>query len=190
MQRLGRRTSATRLRIAALAGAALAAGANAGAAAAGQSAPEARPPAGPEASLAYFLGAWDIVATTPATGASERFSYEVRPLLGGAWISGRGRSEDLSAESSDVWGRDGASGELVRIIFDGSGTYAIVRSPGWQGERLVLEGDARSAGGVVRVRETIIRLGADSFSATWEAYRNGAWSAYSVERVTRRRAAS
>lgn len=159
----------------------------AGQAAQGEQRPAAAAPAaGSDANLSYFVGRWDISATDPGNGSTERFSYEVRPLVGSAWISGRGRSEELGSESSDVWGRDAASGELMRIIFDGSGTYAIVRSTGWQGERLVLEGDARSSGGVVRVRETITRLGENSFTATWEAYRNGAWSPYSVEQATRR----
>jgi hypothetical protein len=148
---------------------------------------QAAPPTAPaDPSLGYFVGGWDIIATTPGTSETARFSYEVRPLLSPFWIAGRGRSEELNEESTDVWGRDSASGELMRIIFAGSGTYAIVRSPGWQGERLVLEGDARSSGGVVRVRETITRLGENEFVATWEAYRNGAWSPYSVERATRR----
>lgn len=172
--------------IAALACAATTAAAPEQAAQGAQSAPAAAPALASDPNLAYFVGGWDISATNPADGTSERFSYEVGPLVGSAWISGRGRSEDMRQQSSDVWGRDGASGELMRIIFDASGTYAIVRSPGWQGARLVLEGDARSASGVVRVRETIERLGDNSFTATWEAYRNGAWSVYSVERVTRR----
>lgn len=150
--------------------------------------PAASPAPAEQRDLRYLIGAWDIVATTPGTGATARFSYEVSPLLGSAWISGWGRSEDLAEESRDVWGFDAASGELIRIIFDRGGTHAIVRSPGWEGTRLVLVGDARSAGGVVRVRETIERLGDDEFVATWEAYRNGAWSAYSIERVTRRSA--
>jgi hypothetical protein len=143
-----------------------------------------------DSGVRYFLGGWDIIATDPSDGTSAHFTYDVRPLVGTAWVSGRGRSEELGAESSDVWGRDEASGELMRIVFDGSGTYAIVRSPGWQGARLVLEGDARSSSGVVRVRETITRLSDDEFTATWEAYRNGAWSPYSLERVTRRAARS
>jgi opacity protein-like surface antigen len=180
-----------KMMIAALACAASAAAAPAGAATSQvsqseQRAPAAAPAPGAASNLAYFVGQWDISATDPASGTSERFSYEVRPLVGTAWISGRGRSEDMRQESSDVWGLDAASGELMRIVFDGSGTYAIVRSTGWQGPRLVLEGDARSAGGVVRVRETITRLSDDAFTATWEAYRNGAWSVYSVEQVRRR----
>ncbi|HEX8642124.1 MAG TPA: hypothetical protein VF704_13350 [Allosphingosinicella sp.] len=178
---------ATTFEIAALAAALIAAPPASGAAAAQ---PGAAPAAAADSGIGYFAGAWDITATDPGNGTSERFSYDVRPLVGSAWISGHGRAVEGGAESRDVWGRDEASGELMRIIFDGSGTYAVVRSPGWQGARLVLEGDARSAGGVVRVRETIIRLGDDEFTATWEAYRNRAWSPYSVERVTRRAARS
>jgi hypothetical protein len=148
------------------------------------SAPSAAPVQ--QTGLEYLVGTWDIVATTPGTNESARFTYEVRPLLGSHWIAGHGRSEELNEESRDVWGRDLASGELMRIIFTGDGTYAVVKSTGWQGAKLVLEGDARSAGGVVRVRETIERLGDNEFLATWEAYRNGAWTPYSIERVTRR----
>jgi hypothetical protein len=63
---------------------------------------------------------------------------------------------------------------------------ATVRSQGWTGEKLVLEGEARSKGGTVRVRETISRVSPQHFEALWEAYRNGAWSAYAIESVTRR----
>ena len=134
----------------------------------------------------FLLGAWDILATTPGTDERIRFRYEVRPLLGAVWLSGHGRSADGTLESRDVWGRDAQSGQLIRVIFDGSGTWATMRSPGWQGERLVLEGEARSEGGALRVRETIERRGGDAFIATWEAWRDGAWRAYSVEWVTRR----
>jgi hypothetical protein len=149
---------------------------------------EAPAPA-PDSNLAFLLGGWDVVATTPGTAESAKVSYDVRPFVGTTWLSGQGRSEALGLDSRDVWGRDAASGELMRIIFDGSGTYAVVRSSGWQGDKLVLEGDARSASGVVRVRETIRRLNDNEFVATWEAYRNGGWSAYSIERATRRAAA-
>ena len=136
--------------------------------------------------LEYFLGGWDIVATTPGSDAVTRFTYEVQPWLRPHWLSGHGRSSPPGEESRDVWGRDSASGELMRMIVTDNGTYAIVRSSGWQGSKLVLEGDARSERGVVRVRETIERIDDHNFVATWEAYRNGTWSAYSIERVTRR----
>jgi len=60
-----------------------------------------------------------------------------------------------------------------------------VRSAGWQGETLVLEGEVRAPSGTVRVRETITRVGANELRAVWEALQDGAWSAYSEERLTR-----
>ena len=138
-------------------------------------------PAPPE-DLAYFVGAWDITATDAKGGGAEAFRYRVEPA--GAWISGAG--EGAGFQARDLWGRDPMSGEILRVIFDGSGTFATVRSAGWQGDRLVLEGEARSKGGVIRVRETITRVGPGEFKAVWEAFRDGAWSAYSVERVIRR----
>ena len=69
------------------------------------------------------------------------------------------------------------------MIFDGGGTFATVRAPEWDGDRLVLEGDAQSTNGVVRVRETItdhvrpVRGGLAGI--------DGEWVVYSVETVTR-----
>lgn len=69
-------------------------------------------------------------------------------------------------------------------MFDSSGTFGTVRSKGWEGERLELEGEATSA---LRVRETITRVGPDELHATWEALLDGTWTAYSVERLRRER---
>jgi hypothetical protein len=150
------------------------------AAAQGSSAP-ARAVAG---DLDFLLGSWDVTATVPSDPSAEQISYEVRRLTGSSWLTGRGRSRTVDA--SDVWGRDPASGEIMRMVFDASGTYAVIRSPGWRDGQLVLEGDAHSANGLVRVRETIRTIRNDEFLATWEAYRSGAWRAYSIERARRR----
>ena len=132
-----------------------------------------------------LVGRWQVEATDPATGRTEKIRYDVRPFVGQAWLSGTGRSEDPDFESKDVWGHDPITKEVIRVIFLGSGTYAMVRSPGWRNRTLVLEGDARSADGVMRVRETITWVGRDEFRATWEAQRDGTWHAYSIEKVTR-----
>lgn len=136
--------------------------------------------------LRYLLGSWDVTATTPDTGETVSVRYDVRPLVG-PWISGRATSRQPGLEASDVWGRDPASGNIIRSIFDGSGTHAVVTSSGWTGQTLVLEGDARSSTGVIRVRETITRRDDEQFTAVWEAYRNDAWRTYSIERAIRRR---
>ena len=135
--------------------------------------------------LRYLIGTWRVVSTDPGGGDELRVCYSIQPFVGDKWLSGVATSNANSVQSKDVWGQDNASGELFRTIFDASGTYAVVRSPGWAGETLVLNGDARSSGGTMRVRETILRLTANEFRATWEALRGGKWSVYAIETATR-----
>lgn len=136
--------------------------------------------------LAWLQGRWDVASKDPASGEVLQFDYRIEAARGGAWLAGASASKDGALNARDMWGRDPLTGEVIRVIFDGSGTFATIRSPGWTGERLVLEGEARSKGGTVRVRETISRLSPDRFEATWEAHRAGAWTPYAVETVTRR----
>lgn len=135
--------------------------------------------------LDYFVGTWLAVATDPRSGEETRVRYTVRRGVGGKWYLGA--ADDLSSldESQDVWGRDPASNEIVRAIFDSNGVYALVRSRGWSGATMVLEGDAWTPQGAVKVRETITRVSPGEFKAVWEVFREGRWTAYSVERVTR-----
>jgi hypothetical protein len=149
-----------------------------------QQAPAAAPRAGE--GVDYLIGDWLASAQDPATGKTMSIDYKVERLPGGTWLAGSGLSSDQSLKSRDIWGRDPLTREIMRLVFDSSGAFAVVRSPGWAGDKLVLEGDVRSEGGVVRVRESITRLGPDRFRAVWEAYRNGAWVAYSIETLTRR----
>jgi hypothetical protein len=136
--------------------------------------------------LRYFLGHWNVASTDPASGEVLQVDYNIEVTRGGAWLAGSSLSNDGLVSARDMWGRDPLTGEVIRVIFDGSGTLATIRSPGWAGDKLVLEGEARSKGGTVRVRESISRLSPQRFEARWEAWRNGRWSAYAVETVTRR----
>lgn len=136
--------------------------------------------------LRYFVGHWDVASKDPASGEVLQVDYRIEAAPGGAWLAGSSVSRDGALSARDMWGRDPLTGEVIRVIFDGSGTFATVRSPGWVDDSLVLEGEARSPGGTVRVRETISRVSPQRFEAVWEAYRNGVWTAYAVETVTRR----
>jgi hypothetical protein len=131
-----------------------------------------------------LIGTWSVVSVDPAGGDDLRVCYSVQPFVG-AWIAGVATSKTSDFGSKDVWGIDRASGDLFRTIFDASGTYAVVRSPGWKGDTLVLDGTARSDGGTIRVRETIHQVSKNEFRATWEALRGGKWSAYAIETATR-----
>ena len=136
--------------------------------------------------LEFFVGRWEVASRDPASGEVLQVDYTIEKAPGGAWLAGASASRDRSINARDMWGRDPLTGEVIRVVFDGSGTLATVRSQGWSGDKLVLEGEAKSRGGTVRVRETISRLSPKRFEAVWEAYRNGAWSPYAIETVTRR----
>lgn len=133
----------------------------------------------------YFTGQWRVTSRDAQGGNPVVVAYNVEPVLGGRWLAGSARSDDPTVASRDVWGRDPRSGEIVRTIFDVSGTWAVVRSPGWRGNMLILEGDATSSGGVLRVRETITRAGPNSFTAVWEARREQTWIPYALEQIER-----
>lgn len=135
--------------------------------------------------LGYFVGAWRAAATDPATGKQEVLSYRVEPALDGSWIAGAGASSDLSFQARDMWGRDAETGGVIRIVFSGGGAFATFRAAGWTGDTLVFEGAVASKGSTLPLRQTITRIGPDEFRAVWEAKRDGAWRAYSVERLTR-----
>lgn len=135
--------------------------------------------------LEYFVGTWLAIATDPRTGVEIRARYTVRPAVGGKWYLGAADVLASPDESQDIWGKDPSTHEIVRTIFDSSGVYAVVRSRGWSGDTLVLEGEGWTPQGAVKVRETITRLTREEFKAVWEALRDGKWVAYSVEQVLR-----
>ena len=137
--------------------------------------------------LEYFVGTWLVSARDPSTDKVLSITYKVEPSIGGKWLAGSGESSDQSVRARDSWGIDPANGDVVRFVFDSSGAYGIIRSRGWLGDRLILEGEAQSQGGPTKVRETITRMGPDRFDAIWEAQKDGFWQAYSIEQVTRQR---
>ena len=136
--------------------------------------------------LHYFVGTWSVVARDPDSGERLTVCYRVRPFMGDKWLSGTAKSDQPGLDAADVWGRDPSSGELMRSIYNVGGTYGTVRSGGWKGDSLVFEGEARSAGGAVSVRETIKRLGPDEFEAIWAIRRGTTWHPYSIESAKRR----
>lgn len=160
----------------------------AGAAAAQDVAPSAAKAAA-ATDLQYFVGEWRVAARDPRNGKTEAMTYRVEPVLGGTWFAGAGASEEPGFQARDMWGRDPVSGGVMRLAFDGGGSFAQLSSPGWKGDTLVLEGEARHEGGTTRLRQTITRQGPHQFRAVWEALRGGVWTAYSDEQLTRRTAA-
>ena len=156
-----------------------------GAVAPAPAAPASPAPTVKHPELAYFVGTWRATARNPQTGQSFELDYVAEPVLGGAWLAGTGEAPALGLTIRDLWGRDPQTGGILRVVFDSQGTFGTVRSPGWSGDTLVLEGEAAQGDQRVRVRETITRRDEASFDAVWESESGGTWSAYSVERLVR-----
>jgi len=140
------------------------------------------------APLAPMVGAWRVDGKNPETGAPFELDYRITPMLDGAWLRGVGSAPRLGLHIEDVWGKDPRTGEIVRVLFDSLGTFATVRSKGWVGPALVLEGEATGADGKSEpVRETLTRVSEDELRAVWESRSGGAWKTYSVETLRRRK---
>jgi hypothetical protein len=107
------------------------------------------------APIAFFVGDWTAKAENPSTKQAFSLRYRVTPVLGGSWLEGSGVAKELGLEIRDYWGID-ASGEITRTLFDSSGVTGTVRSKGWSGDSLVLEGTINTG---MRVRETISKRG-------------------------------
>jgi hypothetical protein len=80
--------------------------------------------------LDYFVGRWAAEAKNPQTGDTFPLDYRVEPAIKGRWYVGTGHAAVLGVEIHDLWGKDPVTGELVRMIFDSTGTYGLVRSKG------------------------------------------------------------
>jgi hypothetical protein len=137
--------------------------------------------------LEYFVGRWHAEAKNPTNGKTFTLEYTVQPALHGRWYIGTGHAPALDLEIHDLWGKDPVTGEIVRTIFDSAQTFGTVRSSGWRGDVLVLQGEAATTQGRVTVRETITRKSGDEFHAVWEARDGETWSAYSIETLRRQR---
>src|SRR3954466_5407429 len=92
--------------------------------------------------LNFLVGRWHVASKDPASGEVLQVDYTIEKAPGGAWLAGASASQDRSINARDMWGRDPLTGEVMRVIFDGSGTLATVRAHGWTGDKLVLEGEA------------------------------------------------
>jgi hypothetical protein len=135
--------------------------------------------------LEYFIGHWRAGVENPATGQRFTLTYDVEPALSGVWLQGSGHAPELNLWVRDLWGHDASTGQIVRVVFDNQGVHGVVRSAGWNGDVLVLQGEAHTASGVVTVRETITRIDETAFRAMWEMRSGEEWVAYSVEELTR-----
>jgi hypothetical protein len=143
-----------------------------------------RTPRGKLPELDFFVGHWRADGTLDSD-RHYTLDYRITPTLRGQWYAGTGVAPAMDMEIHDLWGFDPVTGEIVRTLFDSQQTYGSVRSPGWIGDTLVLEGMMNARSGTRHVRETITRIGPDAFDAVWEVKLDGKWVRYAVEKLHR-----
>lgn len=139
----------------------------------------ASPPAPPHRPLPaavtdFFTGAWSGQGQFTRTGAALSSTYRFMPAYDG---------EALSVEhvelppASFAWlglmTLDGRSGDLVLLMASNHGGGGrLMRSKGWDGDRLVFEA-AELQAAFAKERLTFQKLGPDSFKAAYDMSRDG-----------------
>jgi len=152
----------------------------------------------PELYALDLLNTWSC-EIQPAPGATPvpPFRYTVEPELGGAFLAGRVElqppdpaqpiitrdSWGFDPVSRDTWGFDPVSREIFRSFRTREGDFGTLRTRGWEGDRLVLLGEAVFSGQRSPARETLQRTGPSQFNARWEKQTpDGTWTTFSNER--------
>lgn len=145
--------------------------------------------------MRFFVGHWDfsIWSTEDVSGA---------PAFTGEWFVEDGLDSALAlvdrVQLNDGPGVQGGTftreliafdshaGRYTRTIITNTGASYSFTSSGWNGDELTWIGEQRSAAGIVKLREVIVRTGPGSFTAVFHRKEGDVWVLQSNERLTRR----
>jgi hypothetical protein len=161
------------------------------AAAPGKPAAPAKPPPAPPkppvpnpalAQLKPLAGGWTCTGRTlgpgpeHATSGALTFAWQ----LDGFWLEVRYEEQKTAANPAPFswisqWGFDELQQSLATVTVDNSGGSAAQSAPGWQGDRLVLEGPAHRFTVQFQARDTFVRHGEGQLVHTLEANVNDSW---------------
>ena len=134
--------------------------------------------------VGWMVGTWDVEAETlndsPARGTSM-----VRLLHDGAWIEIRD-SYPGGTQRVGYLGYDDASEKWQSISVDARGNATVTLADGWDGDHIVLEGDASAIGLSVRRRQIVTRVSACEYRVSNEQWLEGAWRPVDRYRYVRR----
>src|SRR5712691_8171411 len=118
--------------------------------------PAAVPTPAPElAQLDYFLGTWRCDGTAPVTpmgpARKTRTTVSIGPDLGGFWYSGTVREDKTTDNAHPVYGifhetYDAAKKQFLLLWADNYGGWATETTRGWDGEKIVWEGEGTLGG--------------------------------------------
>ncbi len=131
-------------------------------------------PAPEMASVAWLAGGWAVTAEVEGRATAETGRSQVVPLYGGVWLEIR---DTYPGGTQDVGylGFDSALGRWVAVSIDSLGNANRAYSAGWEGGKLVFEGDYTILGLPAHLRQTMERLGPDEYRVTNEERAGEGW---------------
>lgn len=159
-------------------------------------APEGPPAPSPElGKLAFFAGDWSCTGKAEASpmGPAHATQGKVRVSkeIGGFWYVGR-YEETKTAENPHpvvfefLQGYNAVDKAFVMDCFDSFGSHCHQTAAGWQGDKLVYNGEAMGSGPALAVRDTFTRAGDARLEHMGEIQIEGQWMVTDHETCTRR----
>jgi Protein of unknown function (DUF1579) len=151
----------------------------------------AMPKPAPEmAQLKYFDGTWrcdgDVPASPMGPAHKSRATVTMRPDLGGFWYTGTVREEKTEQTPRPLQGvfhetYDPAKKRFLVFWADSYGGWANQASGGWDGDRIVFEGEGALGGQAIGTRDTFVKKTASELTHTAEIRMGGAWTTVNNE---------
>jgi hypothetical protein len=158
-------------------------------------APTAAPTPAPElAQLGYFLGAWRCEGNAPATpmgpAHKTRSAVTIRPDFNGFWHTGTVREERTPDNPHPIYGMfhqtyDTGKKQFLLLWVDNYGGWATETTRGWDGDRIVYEGEGTVGGQTLGGRDTFVKKREAQMTHTAEIMINGQWITASQETCRR-----
>jgi hypothetical protein len=75
--------------------------------------------------------------------------------------------------------------EYARTIIANNGAYIILKTKGWNNDKLTWEGTQSLQGQETKLKEEILKLSANKFKATFYNFRNNTWEQTQTEYLSR-----
>jgi hypothetical protein len=139
-------------------------------------------------SLTFFQGVWSCDGKFSKDDRKISSDMTFQPDLEGAWIMVRHDDRPPNRfHAVEFWGFDKTTGRFVAVINDSFGSTRMFTSPGWQGDRLIWDGDALTPEKKPQQHFLFEKKGPHEFVVTFELSREeGGWKPIDVLTCTKK----
>jgi hypothetical protein len=129
------------------------------------------------AKLAYFIGDWECSGKFDSSGKTIDAHQSFTPDLDGAWIAFRHDDKPpFGYHALAEWGWDDKQKKFVMTTQDSAGGVRLFYSNGWDGDKILWDGDAISSAATPTQRFTFDKVDDRHFRVSYFVLKNGAWA--------------